>query len=137
MVPSTVTVHGVLPSGHVVESLMPPTEKSAEVRGLRSAIPPGAEKVVISTMRKRSRVTGNGEVLTIRLRMSSVPNVEVFSGSDVKSRARFGKDEAADVPSRFTTGIASFCCIGLDKFSGPGAPRFASRREDGASGFTK
>src|ERR1044072_2689756 len=59
VVPKTVTSQGVTPSGQVLESLMPFTVKSVEVRSRRSAIPEGAEKVEISTTRNRRRVTGN------------------------------------------------------------------------------
>src|SRR6185503_9944818 len=82
----------------------------------------GTGKVEISTTRKRRRVTGNPVTLTTRLRMSSVPKVELLAGSDVKSRARFGKDALPVVASRFRTSISELRCIGLDRFSGPAAP---------------
>jgi hypothetical protein len=74
-------------------------------------------------MRKRRRVTGNPVALTTRLRISSVPNVELLAGSEVKSRTRFGADVLPTVPSRFRTGMSALRCMGLDKFSGPAAPR--------------
>src|SRR5687768_18283234 len=55
--------------------------------------------------------------------MSSVPNVELFAGSDVKSRTRFGGDAAATHGSSRFTANEAFRWIGELRFSGPGAPR--------------
>src|SRR5262245_2736653 len=71
------------------------TTTAVEVRGRKSAMPLGAGNVVKSTTRKRKRVTLPPVLLTTDRRMSNVPNVELFGGSEVKSRTRFGGDAAA------------------------------------------
>src|ERR1044072_1121937 len=86
VVPWTVTLLVPLPQG----GRSTVTTTAVEVRGRKSAMPLGAGKVVISTTRKRRRVTFPPVLLTTVLRTSSVPNVELFGGSDVKSRTRFG-----------------------------------------------
>src|SRR6201999_3730629 len=96
---------------------------AVDVRGRRSAVPEGAGNVVMSMTRKRRRVTGKLVLLTILLRRSSVPKVELFAGSLVKSRIRFGGDELFTDWSRLKPGSPLFCCVGLERFSGPGAPR--------------
>src|SRR4030095_14981050 len=99
------------------------TTTAVEVRGLKSAIPEGAGKVVRSTIRKRKRVTFPPVLFTTVLRISSVPKVELFGGSDVKSRTRLGGDAAATHMSSRLTAKEAFRSIGDDRFSGPGAPR--------------
>jgi hypothetical protein len=74
---------------------MPETVIVPELRGRRSAIPLGAKKVVMSMTRNQRRVTSPPVLLTTRRRRSSVPKVELFNGSDVKSRTRLGGLEAA------------------------------------------
>src|SRR5215510_315293 len=99
------------------------TTTVVDVRGRRSAIPEGAGNVVRSTTRNRSRVTLPPVLLTTVRRISSVPNVELFGGSEVKSRTRFGGDgDATQISSKFTEKEA-LRSIGLERFSGPGAPR--------------
>src|SRR6185295_13947385 len=88
---------------HVAASLTPDTTTSVDVRVRRSANPDGAGKVVISMTRNLNRVTGAPVLLTTRRRISSVPNVELFAGSDVKSRTRFGGEAEPIVASSNTT----------------------------------
>src|SRR5262245_39102522 len=64
------------------------TTTVGDVRGRRSAKPDGAGKVVRSMTRKRRRVTLPPVLLTMERRISSVPKVELFGGSLVKSRTR-------------------------------------------------
>src|SRR6266545_1770438 len=94
VVPCTVAVQGGVAgapvAAHVTVSLIPATTTALEVRGLRSAIPDGAGKVVRSITRKRNRVTAAPVLFTNLLRIERVPNVELFAGSLVKSRTRFG-----------------------------------------------
>ena len=88
VVPSTVTEQGGAPAPeavHVAASLIPETTTSVEVLVRRSAKPDGAGNVVMSTIRKRSRVTAPPVLLMTRRRMSSVPKVELLAGSEVKS----------------------------------------------------
>src|SRR5262244_3488839 len=119
VVPLTDTL--LVPLPHGARSTVTTTE--VDVRGRKSAMPLGAGNVVRSTTRKRKRVTLPPVLLTTDRRMSNVPNVELFGGSDVKSRTRFGGDAAAaQVSSRFTANEA-FRSIGELRFSGPGAPR--------------
>src|SRR5689334_16320847 len=96
VVPLTVTL--LVPLPHGGRSTVTTTD--VEVRGRKSAIPLGAGKVVTSTTRNRKRVTLPPVLLTMVRRMSNVPNVELFGGSDVKSRTRFGGDAAATQTSR-------------------------------------
>src|ERR1044072_6420818 len=86
VVPFTVTL--LVPLPHGGRSTV--TTTAVEVRGRKSAMPLGAGNVVRSTTRKRKRVTLPPVLLTTLRRMSNVPNVELFGGSDVKSRTRFG-----------------------------------------------
>src|SRR5689334_10821581 len=119
VVPFTVTL--LVPLPHGGRSTV--TTTAVEVRGRKSAMPLGAGNVVRSTTRNRKRVTLPPVLLTIVRRTSNVPNVELFGGSDVKSRTRFGGDPAAtQVSSRFTANDA-LRSIGELRFSGPGAPR--------------
>ena len=62
------------------------TVTGPEVRGRRSAVPEGEGKVVRSPMRKRRRVTVPPELFVNLRRNESVPKVELFAGSLVKSR---------------------------------------------------
>ena len=56
-------------------------------------------------------------------RMSRVPNVELLAGSDVKSRTRFGGLAPPTQESRNVAGMELLRSMGLERFSGPGAPR--------------
>src|SRR6476659_7822588 len=76
------------------------TTTAVEVRGRKSAMPLGAGKVVTSITRQRRRVTFPPVLLTAVLRISRVPKVELFGGSEVKSRTRFGGEAAATQTSR-------------------------------------
>src|SRR5215510_12878001 len=96
VVPATETLLVPLPQG----GRSTVTTTVVEVRGRKSAMPLGAGKVVRSIMRQRRRVTFPPVLLTTVLRMSSVPKVELFGGSDVKSRTRFGGEAAATQTSR-------------------------------------
>src|SRR5947209_6533788 len=71
------------------------TVASPEFLTRRSACPAtgGDVNVVISTMRKRNFVISNPLLLVNVRRMESVPKSELFAGSLVRSRARFGGDE--------------------------------------------
>src|SRR5215813_10312850 len=88
VVPFTLTLD--VPEPHGGRSTV--TTTVVELRGRRSAIPEGAGNVVKSTTRNRSLVTLPPVLLTTVRRISSVPKVELFGGSDVKSRTRFGGD---------------------------------------------
>src|SRR5690242_16074220 len=119
VVPCTVML--LVPLPHGGRSTV--TTTALDVRGRKSAMPLGAGNVVMSTTRKRSRVTLPPVLLTTVRRMSNVPNVELFGGSDVKSRTRLGGDAAAaHVSSRLTANDALRSMDEL-RFSGPGAPR--------------
>ena len=106
VVPCTLTVQGVvatpLEARQVAASLIPETTTSDDVRERRSAIPEGAGKVVTSIILYRNLVTAPPVLLTTRRRKSSVPKVELFAGSLVKSRTRFGGLAAATVESNIT-----------------------------------
>src|SRR5215510_7663601 len=99
------------------------TTTVVEVRGRKSAMPLGAGKVVRSITRHRRRVTFPPVLLVTVLRISNVPKVELFGGSDVKSRTRFGGEAAATHVSRRFTVKDALRWIGELRFSGPGAPR--------------
>src|SRR4030095_813899 len=73
-------------------------------------------------IRKRKRVTLPPVLFTNRRRMDSVPKVELFAGSEVKSRTRFGGLEPATVASRKLTAKRPLRLIGPERFSGPGEP---------------
>src|SRR5262245_38166662 len=88
-----------LDAKHVAESPMPETTTRDDVRVRKSAKPDGAVNVLMSMTLNRSLVTGAPVLLTTRRRKSSVPNVELFAGSEVKSRTRFGGTAAACVAS--------------------------------------
>src|SRR5689334_8750110 len=116
VVPFTGTL--LVPDPHGGRSTV--TTTAVEVRGRRSAMPEGAGNVVRSRTRKRKRVTLPPVLLTTVLRISRVPKVELFGGSDVKSRTLFGGDAAATQVSNKFTANDAFRSIGDDKFSGPG-----------------
>ncbi len=101
---------------------MPDTTTRVEVRVRRSAIPEGAGKVVMSITLNLKRVTAPPVLFKTRRRISSVPNVELLAGSDVKSRTRLGGDAAATVESRNSAAKDVLRLIGEARFSGPGAP---------------
>src|SRR4029079_13363354 len=119
VVPLTVTLLVPLPQG----GRSTVTTTAVEVRGRKSAMPLGAGKVVMSTTRKSTRVTLPPVLLTTVLRISKVPKVELFGGSEVKSRTRFGGDAGATQISRRFTAKEALRSIGELRFSGPGAPR--------------
>src|SRR5919206_1679391 len=119
VVPLTVTLLVPLPQG----GRSTVTTTAVEVLGRKSAMPLGAGKVVRSITRNRKRVTFPPVLLTTVLRMSRVPKAELFGGSEVKSRTRFGGDPAAPHTSRRFTANEAFRSIGELRFSGPGAPR--------------
>lgn len=106
VVPCTVTVQGGVKAAaaQVVESFTPATTTASELLGLRSAYPVGAGKVVMSSTRKRMRVTLPPVSFRIRRRISSVPKVELLAGSLVKSRTLFGLQAALPVLSRALIG---------------------------------
>src|SRR5690349_4922759 len=119
VVPLTVTLLVPLPQG----GRSTVTTTAVEVLGRKSAMPLGAGNVVKSTIRNRKRVTFPPVLLTIVLRKSRVPNVELFGGSEVKSRTRFGGEAGATQTSSMFTAKEAFRSIGELRFSGPGAPR--------------
>src|SRR5215813_15081745 len=73
-------------------------------------------------MRKRSLVTLPPVLFTKRRRSDSVPKVELFGGSLVKSRTRFGGLALEIFPSTNSAEKLALRWIGDDRFSGPGAP---------------
>src|SRR5688572_9494699 len=86
-------------------------------------MPDGAGKVVRSISRHRRRVTFPPVLLVTVLRKSRVPNIDAFGGLLVKSRTRFGGLDWATHGSRTAKPNEALRWIGLDRFSGPGAPR--------------
>src|SRR5262249_30690332 len=68
-----------------------------EVRGRRSSVPDGAGNVVRSIIRKRNRLIAAPVLLVNFRRTEMVPKVELFGGSEVKSRTKFG-DAVPDTP---------------------------------------
>src|SRR6185503_20807737 len=108
VVPLTVTL--LVPLPHGGRSTV--TTTAVEVLGRKSAMPLGAGNVVRSITRKRNRVTLPPVLFTTVLRMSNVPNVELLTGSDVKSRTRFGGDAGATQISRRFTANDAFLSIG-------------------------
>src|SRR5262252_8860694 len=127
VVPCTLMVHGVVATPfdarHVAASVIPETTTSVDVLGRMSAMPDGAGKVVRSMTRKRSRVTAPPLLLVKRRRRSSVPKVELFAGSLVKSRTRFGGLADDTLASSSVVAKSRLRRIGDARFSGPGAPR--------------
>src|SRR5437764_3377703 len=73
--------------------------------------------------RKRSRVTAPPVLLTKRRRIESVPNVELFPGSLVKSRTRLGALADDTFASSKLAAIVALRWIGDVRFCGPGPPR--------------
>src|ERR1700741_2513742 len=98
-VPLTVTLLVPLPQG----GRSTVTTTAVEVRGRKSAMPLGAGKVVRSITRQRRRVTFPPVLLVTVRRRSNVPKVELFAGSEVKSRTRFGGEAPATQISRKST----------------------------------
>src|SRR5262245_35466348 len=120
VVPWTVTL--LVPEPHGGRSTV--TTTSVDVRGRRSATPEIDGNVETSTMRNRRRVMGAPELLVNVLRTSSVPNVELLGGSDVKSRTTFGTAHRFRHGSRFNASSPTPSReVGELRFSGPGAPR--------------
>src|SRR5215467_8916987 len=98
------------------------TTTVVEVLGRKSAMPEGAGKVVRSVTRNRSRVMLPPVLLVKVRRISSVPKVELLGGSLVKSLTRFGGELADPQISSNVLPIEELRSIGLERFSGPGAP---------------
>src|ERR1043166_549794 len=119
VVPLTVMLLVPLPQG----GRSTVTTTDVEVLGRKSAMPLGAGNVVRSITRNRKRVTFPPVLLVTVLRMSNVPKVELFGGSDVKSRTRFGGEAAATQTSRRSTAKEALRSMGELRFSGPGVPR--------------
>ena len=85
----------VVPWTVTVELSVRVTTTGPDVRGRKSASPNAEGKVDISATRNRSRVTA-APVLLVQVRLiESVPKVELFGGSEVKSRATFGETLSA------------------------------------------
>src|SRR6185295_1384821 len=83
------------------------TTIAVEVLGRKSAIPDGAGKVVMSVTLHRKRVTFPPVRFVTVLRISRVPNVELFAGSEVKSLTLLGDDEAFEqISSKSTPKLA-------------------------------
>jgi hypothetical protein len=121
-----VIVHGVVATPfdarHVAESVIPLTTTLVEVNALTSAIPPGTASELISTMRKRSRVTFAPVLFTKRRRTVSVP-AAAFGPVAIVSRRRLGGAGAPIFESISSVVIVELRSNGFAKFSGPGAPR--------------
>src|SRR2546423_1571521 len=98
------------------------TTTSDEVLGRRSATPEMDGKVVISTMRKRSRVISAPVLLVKVVRTSTVPKVELLGGSMVGSRTKFGGASAAAHESSSEMLAEPSSTPGPERFCGPGAP---------------
>ncbi len=114
----------VVPFTVVVPPPLSETTTCPEVRGRRSAVPEGSGNVVRSIMRKRSRKMSKPVVLVKRRRTEIVPNVELFGGSEVKSRTRLG-DALAATPGSISPTLSAGPALrwpGLLWPSGPGAP---------------
>ena len=93
-----------------------------EVRSRKSAVPPGAGKVVISIILNRSRVMSFSVRLETALRIESVPKVELLGGADVKERTRFGACVEPMQGSIKLTNTILLEVRGSAKPSGDGAP---------------
>src|SRR5215207_4640599 len=106
---------------HVALSVIPLTTTLVDVKALRSAIPPGTATELISTMRKRSRVTAPPVLFTKRRPTESVPFAALGS-IGVRSRTRFGGAGPPKFESSNNAGIVLLRRIGLARFCGPGAP---------------
>src|ERR1041384_4808875 len=111
-----------LPRLVVTAKLLPLSTRRA------AAGPPGAFKGVMSTMRKRRRVTDWPVAFLKRRRMSSVPSGQ-FDGAlpplqtfGVVSRTRLGASDEDCCGSMRLAFAVALGWIGLDRFSGAGAP---------------
>ena len=93
-------------------------------------------KVETSTMRKRSLVMGCPRLLVNRRRKVSVPKLLVNRLPGVVLRTRFGAASSETVESNreMTSPGLNTPAIGLDRFSGPGAPSRLARTYVGADG---
>src|SRR6476646_4118727 len=122
VVPRTVIVHGVdWPAAvHVPLSVIPFTTTFVDVKALISAIAPGVEIVLISTIRNRRRVTAAPVLFTKRRLTESVPLAPFVTG--VISRTRFGGAGAPMLLSSSNVRIVLLRLSGLARFCGPGAP---------------
>ena len=111
VVPKTVIEHGIVAgvpvAAHVAAPKITGTTDDPDVRARRSAIPDGAGNVVWSTIRKRILVIGAPVLFIKRRRIRMVPNVELFAGSEVKSRTRLGGLCAVAVRVSTTTASTS------------------------------
>jgi hypothetical protein len=103
-----VTEHGVVATPfdarQVAASVIPLTTTLVDVKALISAIPPGTDIELMSTIRKRKRVTGAPVLLTKRRLIERVPFV-AFGGTGVRSRTRFGGAGAPVLASSSSAGI--------------------------------
>src|ERR1700755_235145 len=68
------------------------------------------------------RVTGEPVPLVTVRRIFNVPIGELFAGSGVVSRSRFGGSEFETAGSNSVTENVASLWIGLERHSGPGAP---------------
>lgn len=75
-----------MPRTRTLDESVNVTFVSTEVRGRRSATLDGEGKVEMSRIRKRRRVMFVSVLLVNVRRIETVPNVELFGGSLVKSR---------------------------------------------------
>ena len=118
VVPKTVTWHGAVGgvpvATQVDESVIPVTVTFADVRALRSAIPPGTDNELISTMRNRRRVTGTPVLFTKRRLIDIVPFAPLVTG--VRFRTRLGGAGDPMFESRKSAGIVLFRSNGLARF---------------------
>ncbi len=125
--PLTVTMHGGVgepgSAAQVAVSVTPPTDMSVEVIARRSAVPVGDGNVVNSTIRKRSRVTGDPVLFTTRRRLEIVPNAATLGSPGVVFRFRLGSAAIDLVVSSNGTGIVASRFSGDEMFSGPAAPK--------------
>src|ERR1051325_4504245 len=123
VVPNTVTEQGVVAgvpvAAHVAESLTPLTVIVSESSALKSAIDGAGGRVLISTIRKRNRVTFAPVLLTKRRLSVIVPFAPLVTG--VRSRTRFGAAVDPMVASTSNAGIDRFS-RGAPEFCGLGAP---------------
>src|SRR6185436_6167470 len=97
------------PQGEVIADVV-------EVIARKSAVPTGAGNVVTSTIRNRRRVTAPPVVLVNLRRSSREPEFPL------PLRTRFGSAELGTQGATSEAFITEFRCIGLERFSGPGAP---------------
>ena len=104
-------------------------EKPLEVSSRRSAMPTAGGNEVMSTARKRKRVTIVPVLFLKVRRMESVPSVAFVPGVVSRCRAQV-VFEAAPAPLLFAQPLSTrealmvaLRCSGLERFSGPGAPR--------------